>query len=299
MDWRDIPSLSALRAFESAVRLGSYSEAARALNVTHAAIAQHVRTLEAHFGLSLMMRAGRGVAPTDAGARLARDLSAGFGEIAAGVRGLMQGRADRPVSLTTTPSFAEAWLMPRLAQFWSAHPEVPLSVSAEARVSDLRRDGYDLAIRYGRGDWPGLVAMRLTDPGIVAVAAPEVAAGLPGPWPDPEAEGALARLKHLRWLVDPQDAEFYAWLRAGGIEPDALAASRLESNPMVLAACRSGAGVSVQPRAVVEQELAEGRLVVLAEQADSPLAYYLMQLPGPMPPRVKTFVTWLRRSMVP
>ncbi|AHM03774.1 AHCY transcriptional activator hvrB [Roseibacterium elongatum DSM 19469] len=299
MDWRDIPSLSALRAFEAAARLGSYSEAARALNVTHAAIAQHVRTLEAHFGQALMARAGRGVAPTEAGARLARDLSAGFGEIAGGVRALMQGRADRPVTVTTTPSFAEAWLMPRLAQFWSAHPEVPLSVSAEARVSDLRRDGYDLAIRYGRGDWPGLESLRLTDPGIVAVAAPQVAQRLAGAWPDPEAEGALKRLDRLRWLVDPQDAEFYAWLRAGGIDPDALQATRLETNPMVLAACRSGAGVSVQPRAVVEGDLAEGRLVVLAEQSDSPLAYHLVHLPGPMPPRVKTFVTWLRRSMTP
>lgn len=297
MDWRDIPSLSALRAFEAAARHGSYSEASRELNVTHAAVAQHVRALETHFGQTLLRRSGRGMVPTEAGARLAADLSAGFGEIAAGVRALMQGRADRPVSLTTTPSFAETWLMPRLAKFWAAHPEVPLSISTEARVADLRRDGFDLAIRYGRGDWPGCEVEPLTDANIVAVAAPSLAAMLPDPAPPPEAEGALLRLSHLRWLFDPQDAEFFVWLRAGGLDPEALDSSRFDSNPVVLAACRAGAGVSVQPRAVVEGDLAEGRLVVLAEQSDSPLAYHLLTLPGPLPGRVATFVKWLRRSL--
>jgi LysR family glycine cleavage system transcriptional activator len=297
MDWRDIPSLSALRAFEAAARLGSYSEASRELNVTHAAVAQHVRALESHFGQTLLQRSGRGMAPTEAGQRLAVDLSAGFGEIAAGVRALMQGRADRPVALTTTPSFAETWLMPRLAGFWAAHPEVPLSVSTDSRVADLRRDGFDLAIRYGRGDWPGCEAEPLTEANIVAVASPALAATLPAPAPAPDAPDALSRLAGLRWLFDPQDAEFFAWLRAGGLDPDALDSSRFDNNPVVLAACRAGAGVSVQPRAVVKPDLAEGRLTVLAEQADSPLAYHLLRLPGPLPPRVATFVTWLRRSL--
>jgi LysR family glycine cleavage system transcriptional activator len=297
MDWRDIPSLAALRAFEAAARLGSYSEASRELNVTHAAVAQHVRALEAHFGQPLLRRAGRGMAPTEVGQRLAVALSAGFGEIAAGVRAVMQGRAERPVSLTTTPSFAETWLMPRLAQFWSAHPDVPLSISTGARLADLRRDGFDIAIRYGRGAWPGCEAEPLTDANIVAVASPGLAATLSGPAPDPETSGALLRLSGARWLFDPQDAEFLVWLRAGGLDPDALSSSRFDANPVVLAACRAGAGVSVQPRAVVEADVAEGRLIVLAEQRDSPLAYHLLHLPGPMPPRVATFITWLRRSL--
>ena len=110
MDWRDIPSLSALRAFEAAARLGSLSEAARALNVTHAAIAAHVRALETEFGQPLLRRSGRGMVPTQAGLELSRDLGSGFAEIAAGVRALKRGREDRPVILTTTPSFAENWL---------------------------------------------------------------------------------------------------------------------------------------------------------------------------------------------
>ena len=88
MDWRDIPSLSALRAFEAAARLESFSGAARALNVTHAAIAQHVRALEDEFGETLMERQGRNMVPTPAGRRFAHDLEAGFSEIAAGVRAL-------------------------------------------------------------------------------------------------------------------------------------------------------------------------------------------------------------------
>jgi LysR family glycine cleavage system transcriptional activator len=162
MDWRDIPSLSALRAFEAAARLGSYSEAARSLNVTHAAIAQHVRSLEAHFGQPLMQREGRAMAVTEAGRRLHRDVAAGFGEIATGVRALIRERADAPISLTTTQSFAENWLMPRMAQFWATHPGVTVSVSVDNRVIDLRRSEHHLGIRFGAGDWPGLTAEKLT-----------------------------------------------------------------------------------------------------------------------------------------
>ena len=86
MDWRDIPSLPALRAFEVAARAGSFSDAARKLNVTHAAIAQHVRSLETHLATPLLNRSVKGMALTDAGARLAADLSDGFAQVIQGVR---------------------------------------------------------------------------------------------------------------------------------------------------------------------------------------------------------------------
>ena len=149
MDWRDIPSLAALRGFEAAVREGSFSAAARELNVTHAAIAQHVRSLETHVGQPLLTRAGRRMVPTEAGARLATDLNDGFGQIIAGVRRLSEDADKRPIQITCTPNFAENWLMPRLIEFWGKHPDITLSVTPDNNIVDLRRDGYDVAIRYG------------------------------------------------------------------------------------------------------------------------------------------------------
>ncbi|MBY4893988.1 LysR family transcriptional regulator [Rhodobacteraceae bacterium N5(2021)] len=293
MDWRDIPSLSALRAFEAAARLGSLSEAARALNVTHAAIAAHVRALEAEFGQPLLRRSGRGMVPTQAGTELARDLGNGFAEIAAGVRALRQGREDRPVILTTTPSFAENWLMPCLAAFWSAHPDVPLTVQTSQKIVDLRRDGVDLAIRHGKGPWPGVDGVVLTHAKMVVVGKP----GRYGPLPeDPTSAAAWEWVKGLPWLLDLSHVEFNQRLERLGVEPAGLTATALQSNALVLPACRGGVGVSAQPFALVEADIIDGRLEVLAEEIDSDYAYHLLHLPGPLSRRAQTFVTWMRRD---
>lgn len=293
MDWRDIPSLSALRAFEAAARLGSLSEAARALNVTHAAIAAHVRALETEFGQPLLRRAGRGMVPTQAGAELARDLGNGFAEIAAGVRSLKRGREDRPVTLTTTPSFAENWLMPCLASFWSAHPDVPLTVQTDQNMVDLRREGVDLAIRHGTGPWPGLEGMVLTHAKMVVVGQPGRFGASPTDLSSPEA---WDRVLTLPWLLDQSHTEFNKRLLRLGIDPEALTATELQSNALLLPACRAGAGISAQPHALVETDIADGRLEVLAEEENTDYAYHLLHLPGPLSRRAQTFVTWLRRD---
>ena len=293
MDWRDIPSLSALKAFEAAARLGSFSAAARELNVTHAAIAQHVRALESHFGPALMDRDGRAMRATGAGRRLAQDLGEGFGTIAAGVRALAQARSDRPVALTTTQNFAENWLAPRLAAFWQAHPALPVTVAPDNRVVDLRREGFDLAIRYGEGRWPGLEARLLTRGHRVVVAHPDIAARLPIDY-SATSDRAIHALMDLPWLPDPTDMEMATWLRALGADPDKARITRLETNGLALAAVRSGAGISRQPLAVVERDLEDGRLVALLEEPDSALGYYTVWNPATISPRARVVLRWLQ-----
>ncbi len=231
--------------------------------------------------------------PTQAGTELARDLGNGFSEIAAGVRALKQGREDRPVTLTTTPSFAENWLMPCLPAFWSAHPDVPLTVRTDHKVVDLRREGVDLAIRHGKGPWPGLEGKVLTQSKMVIVGQP----GRFGPVPDDlSSKAAWSRLQDLQWLLNEANDEYNQRLHRLGINKDALNATELESNILLLPACRAGAGVSVQPHALVETDIAEGRLEVLAEDVNSGYAYHLLHLPGPLSRRAQTFVTWLVRD---
>ena len=107
MNWKDIPSLAALRAFEALARHGTLAAAAGSLNVTHAAIAQPVRTLETHLAVTLTKRTGRGLTLTPEGKDLAAALSEGFGVIHAGVQAIKTSNEDKPLSITTTPSFAE------------------------------------------------------------------------------------------------------------------------------------------------------------------------------------------------
>ncbi|PWJ10922.1 regulatory helix-turn-helix protein, lysR family [Jannaschia seohaensis] len=117
LDWRALPSLTALRAFDARARHGSFAEAARALNVTHAAVAQQVRALETELGHRLATRQGRQVQLTDAGRQLALALADGFGTIADAVGGLRDRARSRALRVTTTPFLTERVIMPHLASF--------------------------------------------------------------------------------------------------------------------------------------------------------------------------------------
>ena len=286
MDWRHIPSLPALRAFETAARLGSYSAAARELNVTHAAIAQHVRTLEDHFGRPLMQRQGQKMHPTNEGERLASALSEGFSTIAKAAEDLLQREESRPLRIAATASFAENWLMPRIGGFWTAHPGVGLEIVPAADLVDLRRDGFDLALRYGRGDWPGLHAEPLVAAGHTIVAAPSL-------FPDARPE-AMTDLKDMHWVLVGIRQEENLWLSANGLRHDDLKITYFDTGALVLQAVRAGHGISVHPWPIVSRDIDMGFLLPLFCEETSDLAYHIVTRPGHVSERTRLFVRWLR-----
>lgn len=286
MDWRALPSLSALRAFEAAARCGSLSAAARELNVTHAAIAQHLRTLEDHFGLTLMERSGKAMVVTDAARDLATALSAGFGQIAAAARDLALRDACRPLRVALTPSFAGNWLMPRIGGFWAAHPEIPLDLSPGMALVDLRRDGFDIAIRYGRGGWPGVAAQRLVAAGHCVVAAPGLVAG--------RNVAVLGDLADLHWLMERNRTEERMWAMDNGLNLEKVRVTGFDTGMMAYHAVIAGHGVSIMPHAVVERDIAAGRLVALFRDTSDSIAYHILTRPDRVSPQVRTFVRWLK-----
>jgi LysR family glycine cleavage system transcriptional activator len=286
MDWRDIPSLAALRGFEAAARLGSLSKAACELNVTHAAIAQHVRTVEAHLGLSLLVREGRGMALTDAGMALARPLSQGFAQIGAAVITAIRADSDRPLAVSLTSSFAEKWLMPRLGAFWKQHADIPLSLHPDSRVVDLARDGMDLAIRFGTGPWPGVESQLLLAAKYYVVAAPSLVAA--------QADLTIAELAALPWVMEDDWPEQRRWMAGVGIDPDTVNAVPVPTEELARAAARQGYGLHVEVGALLEDDLASGRLRVLYQGGSDDLGYYLVTRPGAVKPALRTFIRWLR-----
>ncbi|MEM7470282.1 MAG: LysR family transcriptional regulator [Pseudomonadota bacterium] len=289
MEWRDIPSLAALRAFDAMARHGGFSKAARELNVTHAAIAQHVRSLEAELAQSLVLREGRGMTLTEAGRILAEALQGGFGEIAQGVEATRAFGQDRPLQIAMTPSFAENWLMPRIGGFWAEHPEIKLALIPGYELVDLSRDGFDLAIRYGRGGWDGVAQEYLVGAGNVIVATPERAKGV--------APGDIAALQKQKWLFETVRAEPRVWGTELGLDFEALDFEEFSANTMVLAATRAGYGFSIQGRALVEADIAAGRLVCLIEAEKTELGYYILTRTGPLSDRLTRFRNWLRASV--
>jgi len=281
MDWKLIPSLAALRAFEACARLESLSGAAAELNVTHAAVSQHLRALEAEFGCPLMQRAGRGMQLTDQGRQLSSALADGFGTIADGVKQLRDQQSERPLVVCVTPSFAESWLMPRLGGFWQKHPEIQLSVQPGFSLVDLKRDGVDLAIRYGKGHWDGVSAKKLVSAAFVACCVPELR---------PSNPDDIAR---AQWFFEPSRAEFRVWAESQGLVGPETPWTAMETNQLILSAIRSGYGFGVQNAALVQDDLASGRLVSVCDDTPSDLGYYVVTRDGFVSPAAKTFIKWV------
>lgn len=270
-------------------RLGGFTAAARELNVTHAAIAQHVRGLEAELGQDLVRRAGHGMALTEAGQILAGSLQDGFAAIASGVTATRSFGADRPLQIAMTPSFAENWLMPRIGAFWANHPEVKLALVPGYDLVDLKRDGFDLAIRYGRGGWPGVDAEYLVSAGNVVVATPELAEGV--------VCGDISALQDKPWLFETGRAEPQAFAIEHGLDMARANTTEFTMNTMVLAATRAGYGISLQGKALVEADIAAGKLVCLFEADRSELAYYMLTRPGVISENLAVFMDWLRGAV--
>ena len=288
MDWSDIPSLMALRAFEAAARHGSLSAAARDLNVTHAAIGQHLRTLETHFGVSLLERDGRGMTPTAEGQKLASALSDAFGTIASASRDLLDQSKTRAVRVATTPSLAANWLMPRLGRFWEAYPDVEIEIVPSTQLIDLRRDGIDVAIRYGKGGWPGVANKRLMFAGHVAVASPS--------YIGERKITCLADLKGARWLMDGMRSEERLWIAENGIDLSEEMVTQFPTSQLSREAALSGLGVTVLPAPIADQLAADGKVVILCREENSDIAYHILTRPDVISPARDTFVKWLRSS---
>lgn len=286
MEWRHLPPLSALRAFSAFASTDSLGQAGASIGVTHAAISQQIRTLEDHLGLRLVDRTGRRLVMTADGQRLAAALAEGFGMIATTITQLTRAESARPLRLTTTPSFAGGWLMPRLPDFRARHPGIDLTIDP---TSDLRRLGEDadIALRFGNGDWPGARSQLLLRTPVVVVASPRLV-----PLGKHEAFDDLASLP---WLQELGTNEASAFLEERGVTRQRGAGLVSLPGNLMLDAARDGQGVAVIARAFVEADISAGRLRVLHEDSERE-GYFLVTAPGPRRPTVQAFCDWLIRQ---
>lgn len=289
MEWRTLPPLAALRAFAAFAETGSVVAAGEALGVSHAAISQQLRVLEQHLDAALLDRKGRSMRLTSTGEKLAAAVRTGFAGMAEAVAEITGAQMARPLHISTTPTFASSWLMPRLPRFREQCPEVDLMIDPTPNLAALSPDGIDVAIRYGSGDWPGLEVERLLLSPTVVVAAPSLVGD--GPLPK------IDELADLPWLEEFGTSESSRWLRHKGL-PEDLRQGRIGvPGNLMLDGARDGQGVAVTVRLVVERDIAAGRLRVLSQDNDTAAGYYLVTRSGVMRPALKEFVRWLRREV--
>ena len=281
--WRDLPSLSLLRAFDATAKHGSFAEAGRVLNVTHAAVTQAVRALEAELGVPLVRRSGRTVALTEAGAQLAQSLDAGFGALAEGIAALRQRETRRVLRVATTTFIAEVHVMPRLPGFWAKHPGVEVAMSPSPALADFERDGFDMAIRVLADGWterPDQEVRLLKRTPVIAVAAPALARSGVSP-------------QEIPWVMGADSPWEHEQLRLAGLDLDRLNRVKLGSPHLEMSATRQGLGAMLATEIICLPDLEAGRLEVLPVKGLPSVTYAVVLPKGPRRPAVDQFADWL------
>ena len=249
-----LPPLRALRVFETAARHGSFTRAADELGLTQSAVSRQVSALEGWLGRPLFHRAGPQVRLNAAGARLGARLSPLLREIGAAVDEARARPALPTVTLSMLPSVAARWLAPRLGAFAARHPEVDLRITAARHLVNFAIEGVDAAIRYGRGEWPGLCVQRLGGETVFPVLAPALAARLDVKTP---ADLLRAPLIHADLAED-----WRAWFAAAGVAvADLPRGPYLEDDNAALQAVLDGQAVALGRSRLVARDLAAGLML--------------------------------------
>lgn len=287
VDWPSLPPLTALRALAALAETGSTIRAGARLNVSHAAVSQQVKALEARLGIALVRRGARALELTEEGRQLADAVLSGIGGIEEVIQRLTGQEAGRPLIVTCTPTLASYFLMPRLAQYQAAHPGVSLMIDPTPELREIGPGGADLALRYGSGEWPGMQADLLVESPIAVLSSPDLV-----PEDETPSPQDLAELPWFQELGTTEASDFLEW-QGARLNPQRGVTS-LPGNLMI-EALRSGRGVGAIGRAFVEADLEAGRLRLLYEDSRKK-GYFLVWRPDSLRPAARDFARWLRRE---
>jgi LysR family glycine cleavage system transcriptional activator len=250
---RRLPPLNALRAFEAAARVESFTRAAEELNVTQGAVSQQVKALESSLGVTLFRRERQRLHLTEAGRDYLTVVRDALDRIEVGTERLTQRRGPGMLSVSTSPDFAAKWLVHRLGAFADRHSDIVLRVSATLHHVDFAREDVDVAIRHGDGDWPGLDAVRLATEQLFPVCSPALLAGRKRLVP-----ADLLKLPLLR--LEESDA-WTRWFAAAGVANPVFRGPTLNRASMLIDAAVDGQGIALARTTLAAWDVLAGRLV--------------------------------------
>ncbi len=291
--WKIVSSPRHLLVFEAAARTGSFTRAARELNVQQPAVSAAIKQLEGSLGVLLFTRAHRSVTLTQAGERLFNDVSAAFERIHQTAEMLSLRGAQAHVTLSASTAFAHYWMVPRLAQFHAAHPGIDLRLQTSEREPDIGAEGISLAIRRGTGTWPGCESHLIAAEVISPIAAPRVNAAAVNL--ATVANLLNQSLIHLEEPIRerPSWADFFAHWKVPYTEPKT--GLRLNDYALVLQAAIAGEGFAFGWHHVTEHLIAQGLLVARREWAwETGQGFYLVWSDStPLSPQAEQVRDWL------
>jgi LysR family glycine cleavage system transcriptional activator len=292
-----LPSLTGLHTFEVAARHLSFTLAAAELNVTQTAISHQIRRLEEQLGIPLFIRRNRGLALTREAQDYLPAIRSAFEDLRRATDRLRRANRDGLLTVSTTASLATKWLVSRVAAFQDANPGIEVRITTSAHLVDFHRDEVDVAVRYGRGSWPGLRADWLMAEQIFPVCSPALIGGR-RPLRRPED---LAYHTLLHTMVSREDWQL--WLTASGL-PLSIATRRglmFDQGFMAVQAAVEGLGVALGRTHLVEVDIVAGRLLAPFDMVLPQDAGYYVVTPEATAdaPKIALFRQWLVQSATP
>ena len=286
-----LPSTTALRAFEVAARRLNFTQTASELNLTQGAVSHQIRELETRLGTALFERQGRGLELSAAGERYLPFVQDALDRLRAGGRALAPDQPDTTLTVSLSPPFAAKWLVPRLGAFLATHPDLDLRISASMQHVTFAGDDIDMAVRHGDGDWPDLHVTRLWTEEIFPVCSPALLANGP-----PLHE--IADLTNHVLIHDRSRAGWGNWLDFLGADTSNIDLDRgpgFNETSLSINAAVAAQGVALSRSALAAGDLAAGRLVQpLRETQPAPFAYWIVcPKANADEPNIARFRNWL------
>lgn len=294
--------LNALRAFEASARHKSFSAAAEELHVTSAAVGQLVRSLEDWLGKPLFIRATTGqhrLIPTEVAEMALPEIRAGFDRLTLGLARLKEGANSDVLTVTVSPAFAAKWLLPRIDRFQAAWPDIDVRLDTNLKPVDFAVQRVDVGVRYGAGNWPGLVSEKLMEEEVFPVCSPTML--------HTRSFNQVSDLLEVTLIHDlSMDshsgfASWQAWLAKAGVKQQTQTRGmQINNSAAVLQAAIDGHGIALARSVMARDDLSSGRLIRLYPRINvaSSLAYYLVYRPECFSlPRLQAFRSWLNKEV--
>ena len=291
MSKRLVPSMAALQCFEAAARHLSFTRAAQELHLTQSAVSKQVAQLEEMLCHNLFQRVRRRLHLTPAGSLYLAEVNKILTQVDMSSRYILSyGQQTEVLKVATQPSFGVRWLIPHLKGFGKRYPNIHLDICNEMEPFALLQNTADVVFFYGQGTWPGATCIELFGDEVVPVCAPELLQGH-----TLTEAGELAERVLLQSTSRPE--AWHEWFLEQGLHSaNSYHGPRFDTFYMCVGAALSGCGVALVPRYLVEQELAEGKLVVAwAHTMPSEGAHFIAHAEhAAQVPKVKAFVEWIQ-----
>lgn len=267
----------------------NFTRAADALGVTTSAASLQIRALEEYLARRLFRRNGRQVHLTNEGSTLLPRVQRALEELERAVDDLRVDRLAGPLRVSTLPSFLQLWLLPRIARFRAAHPEIDLHMHSSADKVDFVREDFQLAIRLGVGGWPNVWAEKVLDEWLLPVCAPALYSKL-GPVKTPDD---LKRYPLLHSVTEP----WTTWLFDGRADhySGGFRGAVFEDSDALVRMAIQGAGLGLARWSLVADEVHCGTLAVAGRTVKYDRSYWLVcPTRAKDLPAVRTFMDWVR-----